>query len=352
MNLPNGKHCLPSISRGRTGSRLGRKDGKFSAPRLGILINLAAMKNISTPPSNNQSRGWTSALDLNHERKVVSGSYENLRAAINRGADLRINTDFYFHEHLEPGSPNQERVNEVSEFATTYLIEKRWVAGVMTRRMPINSLAGFGPRPSMSFFLYNENGEQGIARPYLDNPPLEDDVEAMLAYDHSDMVKYHERDSWDVDTNAPSSNFVYDFELFRYFVNDSWQEVYANNEQGEATFGSLESLVEAFLEGAEIKVGISDLSGDLAGSPKLNSEVFVQVGPGYYHREGRLFYAGTHPTVRIAPGIPMRYFSYGWDFGSFIPRTDGIVYHWVCDPYSLVFKKSTTRNAVRWFVRR
>lgn len=38
----------------------------------------------------------------------------------------------------------------------------------MTLRQPIELTEGFGERPSMSFFLYNQDGRQAIARPYLD----------------------------------------------------------------------------------------------------------------------------------------------------------------------------------------
>lgn len=39
------------------------------------------------------------------------------------------------------------------------------------------------------------------------------------------MPKFHTHDNWDEETNAPSCNFTYDFEMFEYYVSDSWQEV-------------------------------------------------------------------------------------------------------------------------------
>ena len=61
-------------------------------------------------------------------------------------------------------------------FAVTYLVHGDsgpWVAGVMTQRQPIECPTGFGPRPSLSLFLYNQDGHQAIARPFLDGhvPP-------------------------------------------------------------------------------------------------------------------------------------------------------------------------------------
>ena len=45
-----------------------------------------------------------------------------------------------------------------------------WVAGLMTNRQPLSGV-GFGPRSSMSYFLYNQDGQQACARLFLDGPP-------------------------------------------------------------------------------------------------------------------------------------------------------------------------------------
>jgi len=292
---------------------------------------------------------WSSVLELDPDRAVVAGSPEALRAAVRRGADLRIVTEFFHHEHLEPGSANRELVREVSDFRITYLVEDRWAAGIMNLRLPINPPEGFGPRPSMSFFMYNENGRQAIARPYLDGLPAAGDPGPAPLDDHSDMPKYHQHDGWDAGTNAPSSNFTYDFEVYRFFIRDEWREAYAHAADGRAINGSLEALVEAFSAGAETKVAIRGLCRDLGGD--ADHELYVHTGPGYYHTQRRLFCAGTQPVVRVKPGVPMRYTSRGWDFGWIVPRTDGSVARWLCDPYTLEFRKSQSRHAIRWFVR-
>ena len=206
----------------------------------------------------------------------------------------------------------------------------------------------------MSFFMYNQNGQQAIARPYLDGPPAAGQRGPSPVADHGAMLKYHEQDRWDAETtNAPSSNFIYDFYCYRYLVCDNWEEVFAHTAAGEPTFGSLESLYEAFSEGREIKVGIRGLCDDIEenSSPVPDHTVFVHIGPGYYFTEQKLFSAGSHPVVRVRPGVPMRYTSGGWDFGWLMPRTDGFMDRWLCDPYTLRFRKSSGRFAVRWFVR-
>ena len=90
---------------------------------------------------------WVPALELDDQRRIAAGSREALRDAIRRGADLRIGTAFRHNEHIDTASPNPELVQEVPEFRETWLVEDRWVAGVMTLRQPIELPAGFGPRP-------------------------------------------------------------------------------------------------------------------------------------------------------------------------------------------------------------
>jgi hypothetical protein len=299
------------------------------------------------------SAPWTSVLELDCRRSVVAGSPAALCAAIRRGADLRILTEFVYNEHVDIRSKNAEMVREVSDFRATYLVDDRWAAGIMSLRMPICPPEGFGDRASMSFFMYNQDGRQAIARPYLDGPPAAGARGPAPVSDHHEMPKYHQHDSWDAETNAPSSNFIYDFERYCYLVCDNWEEVYSHTAEGEAVFGSPDALFDAFSEGREIKVGIRGLCDDLTSGSDAAPDhtVFVQTGPGYYSTEQRLFCAGSQPVVRVRPGVPMRYTSGGWDFGWLLPRTDGFVDRWLCDPYALCFHKRPGHYAIRWFVR-
>ena len=167
------------------------------------------------------------------------------------------------------------------------------------------------------------------------------------------MPKYHAFDSWDEGTNAPSHNFVYDFEVYRFCVHDSWREVLHHSATGEVRSGSLADLVEAFSSGCSIKLGIDGLCTDLASEspPAVSHEVFVQGGSAYYYTEQQQFMIGSHPLVRVAPRSPMQYASRNWDFGWLMVRSDGHVVYRRCDPHSLGFSDHIRRNAVRWFVR-
>lgn len=162
---------------------------------------------------------WHCALELDAQRTVVAGSTAELTDAIGRAADLRIYTEFLHNEHIDVDSPSAECIREVAEFGVTYRVDRKWIAGIMSLRQPIELPVGFGPRPSMSFFLYNQDGTQAIARPYLDGGSVEATFGPAPTQSPLRMPKYHVLDSWDAGTNAPSQNFVYDFDRFGF---DHW----------------------------------------------------------------------------------------------------------------------------------
>jgi hypothetical protein len=295
---------------------------------------------------------WTNIVSLDSGRNVRTGSTKDLVAAIRRGADLRILTDFRHNEHIDTSSANPELVREVSEFRVTYLIEDRWAAAIMSLRQPVSGPEGFGPRPSMSFFMYNQDGQQAIARPYLDGSSAIGEPGPSIPVQPPNMPKYHTLDAWDAETNAPSSNFIYDFEIYDFLVRDDWQEVLSHGADGSVVAGSLDALTEAFRRGREVKVGLRGLCADLKrGGGASDHEVFVQTGSNYHYTERGLFFAGTHPVVRVSPSIPMRYTSRGWDFGWLFVRTDGFVQSLLYDPYTLKPRKQDSRHEVRWFVK-
>src|SRR5688500_7533883 len=171
-------------------------------------------------------------LTLHGDRTIRAGSSAALADAIRRAADLRVATEFRHNEHIDTSSDSPELIREVAEFRVTYLIEDRWSAGIMTLRQPVALPDGFGPRPSMSFFLYNQDGQQAIARPYLDGVPTTAEPGPAALAGHENMAKFHAQQCWDTGTNAPSSNFVYDFDVYRFMINDSWHEVLAHDAAG------------------------------------------------------------------------------------------------------------------------
>ena len=292
---------------------------------------------------------WKCALELNSDRTISSGSKEGLRDSIRRGADLKTYTEFRFNDHIDTGSKDSQMVEESTEFRVTYLVEDKWVAGIMNLRQPVSFHHGFGPRPSMSFFMYNEDGTQAIARPYLDGVTQQE----RHLYSHTDMPKYHLINLNDEDSNAPSQNFIYDFEMYRFMVKDDWQHVYTNDGSGDKLFGSVKDLSEASKEGCEFKVGIKGLCNDLNSDSDddMGHVVFIHLNSCYYYTERKLMIGSTHPLIRVKPEIPMLYKSNRWDFGWAVVRTDGIGFMRKVNPYSLQFTDDEHRFEVRWYVR-
>jgi hypothetical protein len=294
---------------------------------------------------------WRCVLTLDDRRRVIGGGAADLRRAIGRGADLRIGSEFRHNEHIDTASSDDDLVRESMDMRCTYLIDGRWAAGVLTLRQPVALPDGFGPRPSLSLFLYNEDGGQAIARPFLDGQAATAAPGPAPVADHAAMPRYHELDSWDAGTNAPSSNFLYDFDVLRYFVRQDWRLALHHAADGTVLAGSLTELTDAFAAGAEIKVGIGGLCDDLDAGKSPPHETFIQCGSCYHYTRRGLFIAGTHPVVRVRAAVPLRYASRNWDYGWLLPRTDGHVARLLYDPYTLRPARSTSRHELRWFVR-
>lgn len=285
---------------------------------------------------------WQNVMELDEDRQCVDGSAEQLCDAIGNGADLRIGTAFRHNEHIDTASNNSELIREHMDFRVTYLLDDAWAAGIENLRMPVALPDGFGPRASMSFFLYNQDGNQAIARPYFDRAETAPQPSVEPA-----MPRMHVFADADEGTYAPSRHFVYQFDYYRFFVCRRWRQVLAHDDQGRVTSGSLDDLVAAVNAGREIKIAVRDLCRDLGPGPA--HEVFVHIGPCYHYTESGFLVGAAHPLVRVRPTIPLLYDSGAWDFGWITARTDGHIARWLCDPHTLQFSKSATRHALRWF---
>ncbi|MBQ8747638.1 MAG: hypothetical protein IJZ08_07210 [Clostridia bacterium] len=292
------------------------------------------------------------ALALDMQRNVVDGSPETLRDAIRRAADLRIYTEFRHNEHIDGASDNNEMIREVSDFPATYLIEDRWAAGIMTLRQPVTLPDRFGSRSSMSFFMYNEDGHQAFARPYLDSHGYDEPKNPDPHYGAIGTSKYHTL-SEDACAEAPSQNFIYDFYSFKFFVQDVWEEIYAHDADGNTIRGSAAALDEASNAGQNLKVAITGICEGLWDETNLpRHELFIECGPHYYYSETGYMVAETRPFVRVRPSVPMVYEHQNWDFGWAIVRSDGHVAGRYYDPYTMRIKHTFSRHAMRWFTRK
>jgi hypothetical protein len=303
--------------------------------------------------------GWSTVLELAPDRTVVAGSKAALADAIGRGADLRIYTEFLYEEHILPGGGDPTwsgPIREVIDFRETILVDDAYVAGITTLRQPLEPPHGFnGPDPKMSFFLYTMDGEQALANLVLGDAPVTvvPPGQRVVEPTPADMPKMGEQEFFDAGTTGPSRNFVYDMETYRYIVRDDWEEILAHDADGRVISGSFDSLEEAQIAGREVKVGIRDLGADLApaGVESSPHEVFSLVGSGFVHVRAGLYVALTHPLVRVAPTIPIRYRSGNWDVVWVFLRTDGQARIRRVDPYTRRWSDHAGRFACRWFVR-
>ena len=333
-----------------------RRHFLLSAGVLSLGIVPLMKKIMNNSGSANGKGDWECVVELDDKRNLVSGSMETLAAAIRHGADLRFKSAFHHNEHIDPKSTNPELIEEVMDWRVTYLLDNRWVAACCPLRQPVILLGnGFGPDPSLSLFMYNQDGRQAVARLFLKAEIALGEIgpSPLDVNDHSGGPKSHQFDSWDKNTNAPSNNFVWDFDSFRWYVRDDWKEVYAHAADGTPTAGSIDSLAEEFRRGREVKVGITGLCADLAGDDNATvpHEVFVHCGACYYYTVQKIFSAGSQPVVRVKPQIPLRYQSRGWDYGWLYMRTDGLVTRRIVNPYTLRFNDAVGQYAIRWFVR-
>ena len=289
---------------------------------------------------------WRCVLRLGQRREVVSGSRADLAAAARGGADLRSYSTFDYGEHMSAPGSDVGLVQEMMNFGVVYWLEADHVAGIQTTRYPADCSLGFVDCPSLSFFLVNDCGQAGIARPFLQQ------TEGTGALAGDPPPKYHTLDQWDQDTRSPSENYVYEFGEYAFWVNERWEQVLAHDAEGHATFGSLQALQEAFRAGRSVKVGIAGLCADLApaGERSVEHEVFVEMGPIYNHEDQGFLGGESLPLVRVNAAAPLAYRTGNWNFGWILPRTDGVVHGLVIDPYTREFQRIESRHATRWFV--
>jgi hypothetical protein len=118
---------------------------------------------------------FTTALRLEHidgQQKTTGGSRLVLADGIDSGSDVKIREVFEHREHVDPEADWDDTITEVAEFAVTMLITapdgERYVSAFQNVRQPIIPPRDFGPRPSLSLFCMSSDGQQAMARLFLD----------------------------------------------------------------------------------------------------------------------------------------------------------------------------------------
>jgi len=296
---------------------------------------------------NVQNGIWSCAYELDEHQRPMAGSTDALAMAVRRGADIRLYTTFDWLDHME-SSADHGLIEETIDLRVTYLLEGRWVSALTAMRYPAEAGLGFAAEPSLSFFMYNQDGRFGIARPELrrvERRPVMDQLPG-----HSPL--YRVIDAADQGTNYASHNATYDFNCIRWLVRDDWRQVLHHDEHGIVLEGSLDALREDFRRGCSVKVIVRNLCNFLApGDAGIEHEVAVELGSMYFHTQSKFHSGESLPLVRIAPAIPLAYRSGNWNFGWILPRSDGRVFHLIIDPRTREMSRAEGRHAIRWLVR-
>jgi hypothetical protein len=299
------------------------------------------------------SSDWQCLLELDSDRRVVSGNRAALRAALARGADFRMYTEWLFEEHIAPDLGRAARgdeagvVQEVIDFRQVILVGDDDAAGVTTQRQAITPTIGFNPNgpPRMSFFMYDLDGRQACANLMLDASAYTEPGRCDVPPPRADMPKMHDLVRQDIGTRGPSVNFIYDMERYRYFVRDDWRMMLHHDEQGHVLEGSLDALHAMHQKGCELKVAVRDLA---VGDPH---EVISLTGTSWVHAGRRELETLTHPLVCIRASRPLQYASGSWDVAWVFLSTSGAATVRRLDAHSRTLRDQPNRFAVRWFVR-
>ena len=93
--------------------------------------------------------------------------------------------------------------------------------------------------------------------------------------DGEERTKFHLIDSHDSLTNAPSSNYLYEFGHVRWRVRGGWREIFSAAADGAVRSGSVAALAGALAEGMELKVGVEGLCAEMADGGSPEHTVFV-----------------------------------------------------------------------------
>lgn len=285
-------------------------------------------------------------LTLDSERRLKSGSTELLNRKIMGGADLRICTGFLHNEHIDISSIDNQLVAETSTFQETVLIDGKWSAYFMTLRQPVALRDGFGYPNSLSLFLYNQNGQQAIARLIMDGT---DDKSMKRDSEESGMKKMHTINTFNENTPGVSRNFIYDFEFYDYIVNDCYREIYGNYKDGTCAAGNMGEIGEAYRYGRGIKLAIKGLSKIMWGDTGHEDEIFIHCGSSYYYTKDKLMITNTHPFVSVPADIPLTYKADSYRYCWVVARTDGRVEIRSYNPFENIWETKAVNLSLRWF---
>ena len=103
---------------------------------------------------------------------MLAGDATALAEAVALGSDVKIRELFTHRQHVDPAASFDDEIIEVAQLGVALLIRPPgappFVAALQNLRQPIVPPDAFGPRPSLSLFLLSCDGQQAMARLFLD----------------------------------------------------------------------------------------------------------------------------------------------------------------------------------------
>ena len=287
--------------------------------------------------------GWSMVLELAPDRSVTAGSKEALAAAIGRGADLRIYTEFLYEEHILPGGGDDRSldglIREVIDFRETILVDGRYVAAHHDPAPAARAAARLQrPRSEDVVLPVHDGRRPGPGQPRARRA---DAVGRRPASGRSSRRRptcrrWASRSS---STSGPPDRRGTSSTTWRSTATSSatsgrrsWPTTPMAASRPARSPRSRRPRSPAARSRSGSATSAADLASD--GAPSVAHEVFTLVGSGFVHVRAGLYVTLTHPLVRVAGAIPLRYGSGNWDVAWVFLRTDGEAQVRRLDPYT------------------
>jgi len=264
----------------------------------------ASEASASSTDAETAEPGWTLALEQQRDLTVSSGDTHTLAAAVRRGADLHLHvtTDSY---------------EETLCFQQTIGGPGDAFAGIMSHHHSFTENDLDSDSPSVSILRYDAGGTYGHVKCFSDNTCVE------------------------VDRPAP-------YDVYQWWINDHWQTVYENDDQGHPVSGDLEELKRSVRSGESVRLGVRDLFGLVEDVRPSHSTISFGSTMQTLIRNGHI--QATSDVMAIGkPSWPIRWAD-GLHIATIRASTSGEMVCFVASPDDMRFRRILRRRSMIWMV--
>jgi len=244
------------------------------------------------------------ALEQAADLSATTGSAAAVFRAVSAGADLSLYLTTATYE-------------ETLHFQEVYVSDDGYFAGIRTDHFANNGGLAMHDRPFVCFFRYDTSGAFALVKWYFDGT------------------------TEDVSQSHP-------YGVYRWFVSDPWETVYAHDDAGVPNAGSLDDLIAAVRGGYQMRVAVRDLFHGDETPPAASHEVIVNVSQPCV-AEGQV--AALTETILLMDGQRPLDFTKSYFPGYAMLRTTGLVDMYLASP-ELRFGRRVAQRAMRWMIRR